>query len=60
MYRALRRWSQTDLALMLGYESKFIVWQYENGRATPTADERRKLAKVLGISERLLFPNKAA
>jgi transcriptional regulator with XRE-family HTH domain len=60
VFRAVHRWSQTEVARKLGYESKFHLWQLENELIFPTPDERRKLAKIFGVSERLLFPRKAA
>lgn len=56
VFRASRRWSQTDVALRMGFESRYRYWQIENEEIEPTARERAKLAKLFRCRDVDIFP----
>lgn len=58
--RAEKRLTQTDVAKKLGQATKFRYWQIENEQTEPTKDELRKLARIFGVSETEIFPERAA
>lgn len=57
--RAERAVKQTDVAHAAGI-SPNRYWRIENGETEPTDQERVDLAKVLGVSQAAIWPNRAA
>ena len=53
--RAEHRLTQLDVAKRLGFPTKFRYWQIENEQITPTPKERKKLARVFGVEETVIF-----
>ena len=58
--RAERDWTQYDVAVKLGQGSKFRYWQIENEQTEATESERKKLARIFGVTEADIFPQRAA
>lgn len=58
--RAERRLTQTDVSRRLGFPTKFRYWEIENEKRSATPAERKKLARVFGVDESVIFPQAAA
>lgn len=56
--RAARKVKQTVVAESAGI-SPNRYWRIENGETEPTDDERATLAKVLGVTQSDIWPNRA-
>lgn len=55
--RAERAVKQTDVADAAGISAN-RYWRIENGETEPTDDERIVLARVLGVSQADIWPNR--
>lgn len=58
--RAERDWTQYEVASRMGLKTTFRYWQIEHEQTEPTEEERRKLARIFGVAEVDIFPQRAA
>lgn len=57
--RAEKRWPQMEAAERAGMGLN-RYWKIENGRTEPEPSERKRIAKVFGVTEEIAFPQEAA
>jgi DNA-binding XRE family transcriptional regulator len=50
-----RRYTQQDVAKMIGYKDKNTYGRIEKGEKCPTLDEAKRIAKALGVKMNQIF-----